>query len=292
MNDNKSNLQCKSVIIHFHFFKNAGSTIDWILKRNFSEKARTFDKKDPDDMIFGNELLNYLQLYPETKSVSSHHLRFPLPLSEQYRFLSVFFIRNPIDRVFSVYEHLKRSHETHYLAEKASHLNIKEFLTWYLQSFENSTLQNAVIANGHVSFLQSYRCVKSNTVDYQRAVEIIRNCQVLGLVDRMDESLVLGEQTLKLYFKDIDLSYIKQNVSAQRSGTLEERLEDAQSEIGISLMNKLISINEHDLKLYSIANEILDSRLKNVKSLDDKLMEFKSRCQSLVKGNQQNENMS
>ena len=53
-------------------------------------------------------------------------------------------------------------------------------------------------------------------------MDIVDKCQILGIVDRFDESLVIAEQMLKPYFPDIDISYIQQNVSLDRRGNLEK----------------------------------------------------------------------
>lgn len=40
-----------NVVVHYHIFKNAGSIVDWILKKNFGELARKFDGPDPEGTV-------------------------------------------------------------------------------------------------------------------------------------------------------------------------------------------------------------------------------------------------
>lgn len=53
----------------------------------------------------------------------------------------------------------------------------------------------------------------------------LKQCTVVGMVERRDESLVLAEDILRNYFPRLNLSYIKQNVSCDRTGSINERLQ-------------------------------------------------------------------
>lgn len=65
------------VIVHIHILKNAGTTIDWILQKNFGENSKFFDHPDPYTTLDQKDLLNFLSIHKETKSVSSFQISFP-----------------------------------------------------------------------------------------------------------------------------------------------------------------------------------------------------------------------
>jgi len=110
------------------------------------------------------------------------------------------------------------------------------------------------------------------------AIERIKNCPVLGVVERMDESLMLAEEILRPFFNKIDFSYKKQNVNVEREGSLDQKINDAKSKVNTEMWGKLNKENELDLKLYYAANEELNKRLKKIDNLEYKLSNFRNRC--------------
>ena len=70
----------KPVCLHFHIFKNAGTTLDWILDKNFSENHLTLDDlEDRGARLQWDDVLKFLEKNPDVKAFSSHQLRFPIP---------------------------------------------------------------------------------------------------------------------------------------------------------------------------------------------------------------------
>ena len=90
----------KPICLHFHIFKNAGTTIDWILKKNFGKQFVALDHKKPGEILSWKEVLSHIDGQKDVKAFSSHQIRFPLPQSDRYNFLPMIFIREPIDRAF------------------------------------------------------------------------------------------------------------------------------------------------------------------------------------------------
>jgi len=270
------------ICVHFHIFKNAGSTIDWTLEKNFGKNALKFDdKKNPGNIFSPDTVLNYLDKHPAAKAISSHQIRFPLPQSNHHHFLPLVFIRQPIDRAFSVYNFKRREVRTTPCILKAKSASFREFAEYNLKS---RTLM--VIKNFQTLFL-SRQDNKPNitTNDLDKAMKNLQSCPTIGVVDRMDESLVAGEEALRAYFQDIDLSYISQNVSLERTGTLAERMESIKLELGDDVMHEFIRANALDLRLYYYANKELDNRLKQIENLESKLQHFRERCQTHLRRN-------
>lgn len=124
----------KPIVVHIHILKNAGTTIDWILQKNFGVRSKQFDGNDPDKTLSQMDLLKFVSTYPETVTVSSFQIRFPLPEHIDFFFLPMFFIRHPIDRAFSVYSFYKRFTNEHPQVIAAHNLSLDEFLKWELES--------------------------------------------------------------------------------------------------------------------------------------------------------------
>lgn len=274
MNDSK-----KPVIMHFHIFKNAGSTIDWILKKNFSKQALFMDdRKNREAILQWDEIIEFLNKHPEAKSFSSHQIRFPIPENPEFNFIPMVFIRHPIDRAFSIYSFKRRSKDDSKGTQKATSMTVQEFIKWNLE-----TKGYHVMKNFQVIFLSNKELRSpAEDTDYDPAVNWMKSSPILGVVERLDESLVLAEEYLRHYFEDIDLSYVKQNVSSDRKGNLEQRLEESRLQIGEELMTSLNDFNKLDQMLHVKANEELDIRLKNVENFDEKMSDFIARCEKLA----------
>ena len=118
--------------------------------------------------------------------------------------------------------------------------------------------------------------------DLEYAIQQLKKCTVVGVVDRIDESLVVGEHKLKNYFDNIDFAYVSKNISEERSNNLEERLDIGRHELGEKLFNKLKSVNQLDLQLYSEANKILNEKIVEQENFEDKIQNFKNRCKKLL----------
>jgi hypothetical protein len=109
----------------------------------------------------------------------------------------------------------------------------------------------------------------------------MKSSSIIGVVDRMDESLVIAESFLKQEFPKINLAYIKQNVSKERKGTIIERLKHSEDNLGADLKNRLIEYNKLDMQLYHSANKEMDKRKEKIKDFERKIKDFERRCKDL-----------
>jgi len=272
--------QNNPVCLNFHIYKNAGSTVDYILKKNFSTGAILLDTGKPLGILSFKTILHcFKKHYPNVKSLSSHQLRFPIPRNSGFNFLPMIFIRHPIDRAFSIFSFLKKEKniEGDLGVEMAKNLPASAYFKWSITHEEHN-----VIKNFQVRFLSSKPPrVKAETQDLKIAIERLKECKVVGVIERMDESLLCAEENLRQWFSEIDFSYVEQNVSKEREKKLNDRLEKFKAKIGDKVYSDLLKINKLDFKLYLKANKILDKKLKNVENFDEKMLDFKKRCKNL-----------
>jgi len=267
--------QKKIVCLHFHIFKNGGTTLEWILNQNFGSNAISKDTDDPKGILENKIILDILKKNEKIKAISSHQLRFPLPEKEGVLFIPIVFFRHPIDRAFSIYSFQRnRTDADRPGIRKAKELDLNGYIKWNLEMKKFMPMKNF-----QVIFLSDKPVeTKVNDLDYNLALKRMKNCSVLGVVDRFDESLVVAEEVLRPYFPGIDLSYVKQNVSKDRSGNLEEKIEAGKKLVENETMDMLMEENDFDLQLYSKANEELDKRINDIKSFEEKIIEFQKRC--------------
>jgi len=274
----------KPICIHFHIFKNAGTTVDWALEKNFSKNHLSMDEKakNPSDIFTWKQVLSFLNQHNDVKSFSSHIIRFPLPESKNFFFLPLVFIRHPIDRIFSIYSFNKRREDN--LSSIAVQIcktkTINEYIEWALNMPQNIPVKNfQTLYLSRENLDNPQVCIE----DYNLALQRLKNCTVIGVVNRLDESLVVAEETLKQYFPGIDLSAKEQNISPERKGRLEDKLKKCKEQLGENLYNKLLAHNEYDLKLFESANVELDIRISKIKNFEKKLKNFHIRKEPINK---------
>lgn len=267
----------RNIIVHAHIFKNAGSTFDWTLKRNFGDGF--VDHREDAQMINGkmNYLRRYLEDHPRVVALGSHRIHFHIRNTGGLRFFPVYFLRDPIDRARSVYLFEKKQTGVDTQGSRmAKQLTFKEFMAWYLRPDAPATVRNA----------QTIYCSGTGLGErpdsIRHALELVESNSLIGLVDRYDESMVLFEEILREAFPELDLAYVMRNVS-QKSGqaAAKDKRAEILEELG-EVGDELIERNRHDLLIYKRAGELLDKRLGAVVDLERKLDEFRKRCQKLA----------
>jgi len=257
---------CKSIeeriiIIHNHLFKNAGTTIDWVLRKNF--KNSFVDHRDDINMKKGAQYLKrYLAENPWIIALSTHHLRLPLPILENSSILTIMMLRHPIERVTSVYNFERKQFDSDTLgARYARNHSFKDYVSWRMRADVPPTIRNFHI----------YRCLpapvnwkeKINDKDLSAAKKYVESVEMLGLVEEFDNSMTIFEKTLKPYFPNIDFTYKQKNVGQNQQETLDERIYRLRSEIGHDTYRLLVKENEMDLRLYNYVKELFHKRFRH-----------------------------
>lgn len=94
----------RTIILHYHLFKNAGTSLDQVLKDNFGEGwvTREFPNANRPE---GNtpQVEAWIRDTPDAVVFSSHTMMGPLPQIEGVRVVSIMLLRDPIERIKSAY---------------------------------------------------------------------------------------------------------------------------------------------------------------------------------------------
>ncbi|MFT4768116.1 MAG: hypothetical protein ACI8RN_001249 [Glaciecola sp.] len=265
----------KPVLSHAHLFKNAGTTLDWSLERSFGD--RFCDHRDDANMR-GNPgyLADFLQSNPQLQALSSHWLPFPLPDVAGQRLIPLVILRNPIERILSVYEFERRQDVDHPGTRKARDGDLQSYVSWRL---EKGT--GPVVRNYQVRMLSGMYPGYGDGTQFDRAVALLDDLPAIGMVDRYRESVVMFEQALKQDFPELDLSFRRQNVrdsSDQRSS--DERRAAVEDELG-PLLQSVRDANSLDIALYELACRRFESDWQGLKESDVLLDELDARCMKL-----------
>jgi len=251
----------RSVVVHYHIFKNAGTSVDWLLHEAFGNSWSTFDGTDPNQILSSEHLTDFLTSRPDVSAVSSHQARPPLPAG--FDVVPIVFIRHPLDRVESVYEFVRRdpSQPSH---ELLSRLSLPEYVAWVLQEGPGSV----VVRNYQTIHLSkaSFRTphiynAKADDNDFNEAIAFLESIPVVSIVEQFADSIALLSKQISERILPVHWAECRANVSASRTGNLNERLEKLRGCLTGSQWDMLIEANRFDLELHAFAEKRLKTDL-------------------------------
>lgn len=259
-------MEKRVILLHCHIFKNAGSTIDEILKRNFGHSAR-FKESNDGQFLSSETIVNSCLADSEIRSLSSHKIALLPPRHPQILFIPLVMIRNPLDRLGSIYSFYRRqkSSFTNHECTLAKRLSFKEFVEIHLHSGNDSSFANLQTQ----FFLEPGVGLSEKT--WPLAEKTFLESPCVGLVEKFDESMVLWAEYLTAYFTGFDFSYLKANASGGRANKLDTRLAELEASLGEVLCNDFRERNEFDYRLYSLASEKVDREISKVDDFFEKL---------------------
>jgi hypothetical protein len=241
----------RKLIIHYHLFKNAGTSIDNILKDSFGDKWQNWDRpSDKEGPLLPAELARFIKENPQLIAISSHDAVPPVPIGE-FQVFPIVFMRHPIDRARSAY-----------LFEWQKELGLDRPKGSFAEYIDEKLAPegDSVIANFQVSRLSNL--VYHNDVsrkslrDYERlerAKLFLCGIPYFGLVENFHQSLIRLYYYLRPNFPDVMVVNHQANVIQDINAKLEEKLKSIQDELGDEKYQVLLQRNELDMKLYQFA---------------------------------------
>ena len=274
----------RSLILHGHLFKNAGSTFDWSLRRCFEDNF--LDHRDDEGMREGgNEFLKSLILKnPKLMAISSHVMPLMHSYPTEIQILPIYFLRHPLLRVRSVYEfELRQLPAITPGAIEAKNRSFREYIAWRLDE-----KVGAIIRNYHSRYLGGLRrrgpSAKGDKEDFETALQTLSQTTIAPIVEHYDSSMIILEEALKPLFNSIDLSYVPQNVlqKEDKEITLDEKLLELKHDLE-ELYDDLVAVNRFDLLLYEAGIKLLYSQKEKIPQFENKLCDFNHRCECVKK---------
>jgi hypothetical protein len=264
-----------SDIFFFHIPKTAGTSLRGFLEGLF-DHSYTSDIWFVDSLISKPpEKLNNLQIIAGHFPVSTLNW---IPIKN---FSTITFLRHPIQRSISHFNHL-RSNQSAYMHHASTASDIEGFLTTNEGLFEMANLQTRYL--GSISLANDFlvdrnlvskrdadSCISGPNIEhaYKRALNFIEKCDVLGIMEKMNESMQLIAHKFVLS-SCVCIGHANRAVNSH----------DLVSE---SVINKLSEINKFDLKLYDEANSIFNEKISGISSdlIEDAYLNY-MKCQSNI----------
>ncbi len=278
-----SDTRMRTVILHGHIFKNAGTTLDWSLERML---GRDFLDHRQDSLILDGGMQHVEQLLTDNRhlrAISSHHMPAMVSPLPGVNLMPVYLLRHPLGRIVSVYEFERQQDAETPGARAASSKSFPDYVRWRMTAGVAPVVrdyQTLYLSGGHG--LAGEREVGAE--HFLCAIETLRGPALVGVVERYDESMVYFEEAMREHFPAIDLSYVAQNVSRRSSPA--DRSSSSMTVTALRQMDEelqatVIDHNGYDLSLYRMASEYLDVRVGRIPDFGDKLADFRGRCQRL-----------
>lgn len=252
----------RSVIVHYHLFKNAGTSVERLLKQSLGSAWASWDRPQSGAKISGSELQHWLEENTHIRAVSSHQLVPPVPKGD-FQVTPIVFLREPLSRVRSAW-----------LFEWQKQLGLEEPKGPLADYIEDKFKQKnaSVIANFQVSRLsnQNYDDVKQRLHRYHHellpaACRFVDSLPFIGIVENFSDSLQLLRAATSQSFPELVIKEHRENVTDPSSASVEQRIESIRREIGNDLFDELCVRNRMDLQLYSYATGRFQAQLEQMR---------------------------
>lgn len=230
----------RTVIVHYHLFKCAGTSVDRMLKRHFADRwvCREFESVGNENT---RDLLSWIDDNPDAVAFSSHTLVGPMPERKDLTIVPILFLRDPIARIRSAYL-FERSQGADTHGSKLARTN--DFFGYVKAHLQNPW--NRQCRNFQTSRLAML--LPGNLPEITRASSALLRLPFVGLVDEFDRSMARFNSILPKSLALTDLTPEHANASSGKG--------DVVMEAGL---RKLLEVsNRDDIELIEIARALAD----------------------------------
>lgn len=243
----------RPLIVHYHLFKNAGTSVEAVLESNFGSRWKSYDTDDPAGSVAPSTVVEMARSDPEMIAFSSHQLRPPLPVIDGAVVIPVVFLRHPLDRMQSVYDFDRRRGPVTPAGVVAAEHELPGYVDVMLERNAHH------VRNFHVRTLTDLRDpttgkrIATDEEDFGRAVRFIESLPAVGIVERYEESWLGLAAIVRMVHPGFFVRPAHSNADPTRPESLEARLDRMRSRLGDERFERLQEANRLDLALYGIA---------------------------------------
>ncbi len=257
-----------------------------ILGRSFLDRFAAYDLAGLDAEITHHDLLSFLESNPRVQALSSHQIFYPIPRAQEYLFLDICFLRDPLDRIRSIYDYFRaKPVEGETMSGLACGRTLGEFtrrlveeMPWTINDVQVNLLANGLIHD-------QPRGLEDLAIATGRMLET----SFLGVVDHFNESLVAGQYSLEALFPALNCVHAPVNASAAPGTTLAQRTEQFRSACDEGVFSELLRLNAMDFELLRRARAEVHRRFELVPKREERLRGLKQGVSTLL-ARAQNEN--
>ena len=263
-------MHTRNVLLHYHIYKNAGTTFERVLDENYGARHLTFDGPFSFSLINQDQVAAVIDQHPSHIAFSSHQMHLPVPSSLTFRAIPIVFVRHPLLRIRSVYLFSRRDSTGNKQGTSAELLaGLEGWITSMLEGDKNrlhlSNMQTGALSRAYG--LPPKRRGENGRVcfDLQAAINNLLLVPCLGRVEYFDSDVASFTQTLS--HLDIAFSYQpgkSENVSSpDHDEPIERQLANMKQCLKSETWEKLHWMNHQDLALYDTVHDMMERRLSS-----------------------------
>lgn len=247
----------RHIILHYHLFKNAGTSLDKILKENFKEGWHEYE--GPSSGWKSCDVATYLEQNKYIKVLSSHTALLPVPEIPNTTIYPIIFIRHPIDRIRSIYEFERKQIAETEGAIKAKELDLVGYIKWRLSRNGDRTIRNFQCYR--FSFAIAQKLGDKELTEWERAELALKKLKFVGVVEKFNDSIRLLNKLLIYQYSDVNFESVQINVTQIIGSDIDFRLAQIKKQIGKKIYDRILSENLLDINLYELAVQKLQLAL-------------------------------
>jgi hypothetical protein len=202
----------RTVVLHYHLFKNAGTSLDQILKQNFAD-AWVTEEFDTNKQSNTPDIENWITQKPSACAFSSHTMKGPLPRIEGVQIIPVVLLRDPVARIRSAYQFERAQTSDSWGAQLAKQHDFEGYVRARLEREKDRQCRNfqtcrlaALIANKQPELMRAFD-----------GIRLINAAGVIGLVSDFEGTMDLLTKRLRKPFPNFQWTQARANSSASDS---------------------------------------------------------------------------
>lgn len=234
----------RKLILHYHLFKNAGTSVDELLKRSFGNRWVTREFNGGGPAAHRAELARWLQDDGDALAFSSHTAQLPPPALPGVSCFPLLFVRHPIDRIASAYAFETQQGGGGFGAVLARRTTLAGYIEVRLSLGHDRQCRNFHVAR----LAQMFPAADGD--ELARAMKALDALPFVGLVEAFDASVQRMADWLRPHFPAFQAVTVAKNVTRGLGTPLADKLAALRQEIGDALWAQLLEANRDDLVVY------------------------------------------
>ena len=241
----------RTVILHYHLFKNAGTSLDAAFKECVKPEEWVTKEFPGQPNINREQVAQWILDNPQAKVFSSHTAHLPPPKLEGIKVLPVIFLRHPIDRIASAYAFETKQGGDSFGAVLARNTDLSGYIETRLALPHDRQCRNFHMQRLAMMFGEQ------QGDEFTRAKKALEDLPFIGTVEQFTDSMARLEQWLQDEgFEDMYLKPVEKNVSRDITMTLDNKLQSFKKQISKEVYDKLLQSNSQDLSIWSSISKV------------------------------------
>jgi hypothetical protein len=245
VSDSASPDQKRFVILHYHLFKNAGTSVDSVFKKNFGKLWEDIEFLPPGQEDHATAIHTFIAEREDLVAVSSHTLFCPPPAYADIDVLPVIFVRQPLKRLRSAYDFERKQAVDTIGAKLAKETDFGGYLRTRLAAAGDRSCRN----------FQTYRLARllpnDGRPERDRAFAALDELPFVGLVEEFSKSMRKLKALLRPRIPSFqDFEAWENSTSSPKHGDGAAKRPSLQEELGDETYAMVLDANRDDVAIY------------------------------------------